>query len=345
MKGIKKIVAAALCGAAAIACAFGFAACTDGQETGDGEFSYSVYMPDGAPALSVAQLMAEDMQFGGEVDYNVVDASTIQTYVTGNTPRADICILPVNLAAQLLGTGESYKMLGTVTHGNLFLLSKTDDTQITSDNLSSLVGKSVGVVNLAAVPGLTFKVVLSAANIPYAEVGNSGEESKTAVNLYAISASDVGGTSYDYYVLPEPAATTMTGRLQSLEFVGDLQELYGGEDGYPQAVMVAKTTVIEENEEFIADFISAVEGSAEWLVADTTSMQTVVEAVQSHLTEGMTPTFTAENLNAQVIENCAIEFVAAAECKQEVSNFLVRLSAVAGRAFIAEDDFFYGYIS
>ena len=28
MKGIKKIVAAALCGAAAIACAFGFAACT-----------------------------------------------------------------------------------------------------------------------------------------------------------------------------------------------------------------------------------------------------------------------------------------------------------------------------
>ena len=188
MKGIKKIVAAALCGAAAIACAFGFAACTDGQETGDGDFSYSVYMPDGAPALSVAQLMAEDMQFGGEVDYNVVDASTIQTYVTGNSPEADICILPVNLAAQLLGTG---------THGNLFLLSKTDDTQITSDNLSSLVGKSVGVVNLAAVPGLTFKVVLSAADISYNEVGSSGEESKTAVNLYAISASDVGGTSYD----------------------------------------------------------------------------------------------------------------------------------------------------
>ena len=49
MKDIKKIVAAALCGAAAIACAFGFAACTDGQETGDGEFSYSVYMPAGAP--------------------------------------------------------------------------------------------------------------------------------------------------------------------------------------------------------------------------------------------------------------------------------------------------------
>ena len=137
MKGIKKIVAAALWGAAAIACAFGFAACTDGQETGDGEFSYSVYMPDGAPALSVAQLMAEDnMQFGGEVDYNVVDSSTIQTYVKGNSPEADICILPVNLAAQLLGTGENYKMLGTVTHGNLFLLSKTDDTQINSDNLS-----------------------------------------------------------------------------------------------------------------------------------------------------------------------------------------------------------------
>lgn len=36
------------------------------------------------------------------------------------------------------------------------------------------------------------------------------------------------------------------------------------------------------------------------------------------------------------LKTAAIEFVAAAECKQEVSNFLVRLSAVAGRAFIAE---------
>ena len=34
-----------------------------------------------------------------------------------------------------------------------------------------------------------------------------------------------------------------------LGFVGDLQELYGGEKGYPQAVLVAKTDFIQSYED------------------------------------------------------------------------------------------------
>lgn len=134
------------------------------------EGKVSVYAPDGAPALGLAGLMAEGASIAGcETEYRIVDSSLIQTYVTGAAPAADICVLPVNLAVKLLGGGENYQLVATLTHGNLFLLSE-GVAQITPSNLRDLCGKTVGVVNLAAVPGLTFKVILKNNGIDYREI-------------------------------------------------------------------------------------------------------------------------------------------------------------------------------
>lgn len=136
------------------------------------ENAVTVYAPDGAPALALAGLMdgaVNSNSLGKEIIYNIVEASTIQAHVTGENPNADICILPINLAANLLGSGEKYRMLGTVTHGNLYIISAKTGEQITVDNLSELRGKTVGVVNLAAVPGLTFKLILNKYGIEYTE--------------------------------------------------------------------------------------------------------------------------------------------------------------------------------
>lgn len=132
--------------------------------------SVSVYAPDGAPALGLAKLMAEMPVLNGtDMNYGIVDATTIQTYVTGSEPRADICVLPVNLAVKLLGDGEKYKMLGTLTNGNLLLLS-AGKPSVTKENISSLKGKTVGVVNLAQVPGLVFKTVLKDNGLEFKEL-------------------------------------------------------------------------------------------------------------------------------------------------------------------------------
>ncbi|MDE6667491.1 MAG: hypothetical protein K2K38_03980 [Clostridia bacterium] len=134
------------------------------------EGKISVYAPDGAPALGLAKLMSTNEGLNcSEIEYNVVDATTIQTFVTGATPKADICVLPVNLAVKLLGGGEKYKMLGTLTHGNLFIVSNGGD-KITKENLSSLRGKTVGVVNLPQVPGLTLKTILKDNGIEFEEL-------------------------------------------------------------------------------------------------------------------------------------------------------------------------------
>ena len=81
-----------------------FAACSQGE-------TIDVYAPDGAPALALAQLMNEEMQFGSErrVEYNVVAASTIQTYVQGDG-QAELCVMPLNAAAQALAEASSYDL-------------------------------------------------------------------------------------------------------------------------------------------------------------------------------------------------------------------------------------------
>lgn len=133
----------------------------------------SVYMPDGAPALSMAKMMCADVSLSKPLDFHVVAANAINSTVTNNdeAQNADLCVLPVNAAAKLLGNGTKYKLLGTVTHGNLFLIS-SDGTPVTASNIArKLDGKKVGVVNLAAVPGLTFKMILEKYNLPYSQGG------------------------------------------------------------------------------------------------------------------------------------------------------------------------------
>lgn len=140
-----------------------FAACSD-------EDGIDVYAPDGAPALALAQLMGDEMQFGSDksVNYNVVNANTIQTYVTGENPQAELCVLPVNAAAMALGSGENYKMLGTVTHGNIYVVSNTEKTALTAANLEEqLTGKMVGCIQLQSFVGFALQIVLDKYDIEY----------------------------------------------------------------------------------------------------------------------------------------------------------------------------------
>ena len=142
-------------------------------------------------------------------------------------------------------------------------------------------------------------------------------------------------------IAAEPAVSTKVANTQNkLQVKGDLQELYG-ENGYPQAVLVAKADFIEENGQFIADFMQAVAENAGWLLADTTEAAEVVQAVADHLPDGATPSFTAENLTKEVIENCAVRFDGAASCKERVNTFLAELSDLLGKTFSAADAFYY----
>ena len=129
----------------------------------------TVYIPDGAPALALAKMMQEDTAEDG-VTYKVVDPTLIASTITyqDQTKNADLCVLPVTAASKLVGNGEKYKMVGVVTHGNLFLISKNGEV-LTAENMQSLKGKTIGVLKINEVPGLTLKAVLNKYGIPFEE--------------------------------------------------------------------------------------------------------------------------------------------------------------------------------
>ena len=303
--------------------------------------SVSVYMPDGAPAMSMAKLMKEDTATDN-ITYQVVEASTINTYVTGENPKADLCVLPLNLASKLLGTGETYKLVGAVTHGNLYMVSSDATVQYTRENLNTLVGKTVGVVQLQNVPGLTFKVVLNECQIAWQELTDGASPAADKVNLKAVTPDQVlpNATGIACFVAPEPAASVKVDKTP-LEFVGDLQALYGSEKGYPQAVLVAKATLCANYGGWVDTFAASMTEAATWVNATTTQPEEIVNAVKSHLTSGLTPSLSTANLSATAIAHSGVRFEKAIDYKTQINAFLEKLVAVNPSAAKAVADGFY----
>ena len=334
---MKKIATIFMALAMMMTTVFCFAACT--PEASEKAKTYTVYAPDGAPALALAN--AVDKSDDDCFEYHIVAASTIVAQVTGESPAADFCILPVNAAASKLGTGEVYQMLGTVTNGNMYFLT-TEGKALTADNLKDLVGKKVGVVQLANVPGLTFCAVLREKGIDYQVLSGEVESSADKVNLQPIQDAATGvapAGGCDYYLCPEPVASAKI-KATPFRLAGSLQELYGEENGYPQAVLVAKKSIIQSDLAAVNQLIGYMSGSAQFLAECEAT--TVVSLLENCYTKGMTPSLNANNLTSTVIANCSVRFTAAQSCKEQVNTFLAKLiDVVPGFTSSVEDGFYY----
>ena len=302
----------------------------------------TVYMPDGAPALAFAGLMHEDKADDG-VTYRVVDAAQIAATTTNKDKEknADLCVMPVNAAAKLHGESGVYTMLGALTHGNLYMIAKSD-TAYTAENLSDLVGKKVGVLQINNVPGLTFKAVLNKHGVAWQELTSTGSVATDKVNLIALTdASAVMSVDADCFVIAEPAATAQ-GR-NGFSIVGDLQTLYGGENGYPQAVLLAKTELIETRETWVKEFVQKVVVSANWLTG--ASGNEIVSAVNAHMADsGMETSLKAPLLTSEVLGRCGVRFAYAPQITAETQAFLGDLITVNAQATkLPTAAFFWAY--
>lgn len=316
------------------------AACNN--NTNDGKTSLtslSIVAPDGAPALSIAKLINDNRNFAETTTYKVVNASDIKNYVVGNGEKADIALIPVNLASLLIGDGSEYKGVATVTHGNLYMLS-LDETAIDKDNIASLKGKTVAVVNIANVPGLTFKAVLKDSGIEFTE----DESQKTDENVYliGINGSDIATTlnqsKADYVIAPEPAVSTITGKVPAIKKVAALHDIYGS---YPQAVMVVKNRLLEENKDVVKQVFAAMQENESWIKENPAL---AAQAVASRLDEGETPSFTADNTTESSVEGCSIKMVTFTDSEIEiVKNYIDDIISFGTTSAVAKqfDDAFF----
>lgn len=312
------------------------AACAPQNENGENtnkNISMTVVVPDGAPALAISKLINDEENFGIKTNYKVVAASDIKNFVVGSGEKADVALVPVNLASLLIGKGNEYKGVATVTHGNLYILSK-DENQITAQNVNLLKGKSIGVVNLANVPGLTVKAMLDKAGIEFTM--DEGEKTQENVYLFGINGSEIALTlnqaKADFVVAPEPAVSTITGKVPSIKKVAGLHDIYGS---YPQAVMVVKAAFLEENKEIIKNLFDKMAEGENWIIENPTL---AANAVASKLSEGATASFNAENTTENSVRGCGIKMINfSSEEIKNVEDYITAIKKFGGESPVAND--------
>ena len=280
----------------------------------------SIYSPDGAPALALSTVMKKDF---ANTEINVVSADKIAGFVSGKDKKADICILPINLASKLIGSGEDYKMLGTITHGNFYFLS-TNETVVDKENIANLIGKTIGVMQLSNVPGLTLQSVLTTNELAYTIIQNRSEKQQDKVNLMAINKVETARTDIDMFLIPSPQADAKA-QTTNLKFVGSLGELYG-DFGFPQAIIVAKNSLLEKNVTFVKEFISQVKNVETYLKEE--NKKEICSLLHSKMESGLTPVFHENNLTSESIARSKIKFIECKNSKETVEIFIQKLKAV-----------------
>lgn len=298
----------------------------------------TIYAPDGAPALALYSNIKNDLK---DTEISIVSADKIASYISGENKKADICILPINMASKLIGDGNDYKMLGTITHGNFYFLSNSD-VSVNKDNLSLLIGKTIGVLQLNNVPGLVLQSVLKSNNVEYEIIQDSTENKANKVNLMAINKVETSRTDIDVFLIPSPQAD-IKAQTTTLKFVGSLGDLYS-ENGFPQAIVAIKNTLINDNLAFVKEFLSNLKNVNDYLLEDNS--YEICTLIQSRLEKGLTPIFNQNNLNRGSINNSKIQFVSAKDSKERVVAFINDLKSVQPSSVneFSENFFYQGEI-
>lgn len=307
---------------------------------GDGDpDKVHVYMPDGAPAIALAAMM--DAGYA-DTEFTVVTASTIGGYVASG--KADMAIMPINAAAKLYNDGVGIKMLTVNTHGNMYLVGKTEEDM----NLSDLAGKRVGSIGQGQVPDLTLRMMLDECGVDFV-VSEDTTAGKVAIRYPADGEALpqlLKTGKIDYAFMPEPAVSTAKNNL-GLHVVLDAQqqwtELFGGE--YPQACLVAKAELAEDNADYIDSFIAALKKTETDKWAEN-NPDKAVQAVKDNFVSGSQSTLSA--LSAEIIGRCNIKAVDASAARAACDTYfqkLVSMQTGLGTSVISsapDDGFYYG---
>lgn len=306
-----------------------------------------MFAPDGAPALSIAKFINDNENFidGVTVDYNVVSANDIGPKMAQG--QADLIVMPINAASKLYKANASdpYKMVSVVTHGNLFLMS-SESTDL--NGLNGLKGKVVGVIGQGLVPDLTFRSVLKAHDLlDFVQVGEAPVEGKIVLRYFNDATSLVQALmqgKLSVGLLPEPACTNLTKMPNNYTWNRiDVQELYDSEaKSYPQAVLMIKSSVLTKYPTLVEKISEKFDLAVQWVVENPTN---AVTAVASKLAKGLTPSLNANNINAQVVKNCKIKWLASSDAKEYCRKYINGVISVGADldvppAKALNDDFF-----
>ena len=305
----------------------------------------SVYVPDGAPAMAIANIIKSG-KIGADTKANVTLTTGQDVIAKAQKGEADIAVLPTNAAATVYNaTKGAYKMLSVNVHGLLYLMGTTQ-----VESLAELAGKQVQSIGLGNTPEYVFKRVLKANNLEVVN-GDEAVEGKVAIQYHddgsTIIPLFVAGKA-QFAVLGEPAATNLVNKMKKDKSVdvyrlADLQAEWkkavnSSSDGYPQACVIVKTELLNN-----ATFLSALRTT----LAEGVQFATDSCAELAEILKGAGSALTV-NYTADLVERCNLRYVeaSASGLKQDVVEYLKEFGFSAEGTkpnnTLPDDAFFFG---
>lgn len=234
--------------------------------------NFKFYYPDGTPALTVAKLAKEKPEIyeNIRIDYELQKSPDLLVSKILKE-EADIAIVPSNLAAQAFNKELSYKILGTPTWGAMYLTSTRD-----IDSFEELKGEEIYAFGKGLTPDLVLRYVLA----------NNGIDPDSDVNISYLNSAQEMGPAFlsgktDLALLPEPLLSVITMKKEDAKVVLDLNSEWGTvagvEKGFPQSSLIIKEELIEENGEFVENFIKEYEASRKWAIENMDKLSEYAE--------------------------------------------------------------------
>lgn len=251
MKTIKKLIISIVIVAMIATISIALVSCnkTDAKEI-------VVVVPDGAPALALANMMKNGFQYD---NYNVkfeIVAGAAEVSAKLTAKQADISILPTNIAAKLYTNNVDIKLVAANIFGVLYIVGTEQITDI-----ADLRGEKILCTGQGGTPEFVLNYLLENAGLSTSDVNIEfiAQGSDAIAALKAKTAK--------FALLGEPAATMAVNKA-SATILFDLQQEWKdstGFDGYPQAGTVASSDLIANHNGFLKAFLKKVQENVTYI--------------------------------------------------------------------------------
>lgn len=317
----KKIFSIAVCALTIIVFSSALFACF----AADG--SLQIYVPDGAPALTVANLFTANKLSGKDVKITITTGADVQAKILNG--EADVAVCPTNMAAALYNKGVDYSLVSANLFGLLYLVGNKPVQSL--DELAGSVVHSIGKNNT---PEFVFKKILAAQGIDYVD-SDTPVQGKVALRYYGAGGEIIPrlkSGDISYAILGEPAVTKA-----DVTELFDLQDLWQTatnlDGGYPQAGVFVKNSLLKDGK-FTDNLLSALRDNTQF-IADN------ADSVAELLVENGSNDFNGITFTESLINRCNIRCVKASDCKTQIEAYFNAI-ATANLSFKLPADGFYG---
>ncbi len=282
-----------------------------------------VLMPSGAPTLGFLQMIHDDEEIMGlPVSYESVSGpDLLNSAMTSKSHQ--IVVAPTNMGAKLYKINPHYLYAGTLTFGNLYLVSNE------ALSINDLENETIYAFGEGGTPEILLRKVL-------------GDRNVSIQFLNSVNDVNYGFTtgSYKVVLLAEPVLS-VTKTKKEVHTVIDIQAEYQslmGTSSYPQAGVFISRDFVSNNEAFVDAFLEKLQKSVEFTNTDKES------ASDYYIEAGLLP-----DLPKQVIINAIpganIEFLNSQASKPLIETYFNMILDFKGQLIggsLPDDEFYLG---